>query len=154
MWTRRSSAIIIGVVVLLVAGGAWYLLTRSPAPAAQQPAANASRSDYHDNIYLTKTDAAKGSFMTDFAGMTLYAYDKDSADMSNCTGACAQAWRPYSSGATAQGIFPHNIGVITRADGSRQFTWMGKPLYYCSQDVNPGDTKGDGVGRSWHIVSM
>lgn len=119
----------------------------STAPVTQTAAAVPS-----DNIYLTKTDATKGSYMTDFAGMTLYTFDKDQTGVSTCTGACATLWPAYTSGATAQKIFPANISVIKRPDGSPQFAWNGKPLYYYSPDKKAGDLLGDGIGGVWHIV--
>lgn len=105
-----------------------------------------------DNIYLMKTDAVKGQYLTDFAGTTLYTFDKDTTGVSNCEKACAVNWPPYTSGATAQSQFPKNISIITRADGIKQFAWMGKPLYYYASDKKPGDINGDGVGKVWHII--
>jgi len=104
------------------------------------------------NIYTTRTDPTKGSYIADFQGMSLYVSDNDSAGTSNCSGTCAATWRPYTSGATAESNLPANITVITRTDGSMQFAWMGKPLYYNVSDQNPGDTLGDGVGGIWHLV--
>lgn len=105
-----------------------------------------------NNIYTTRTDPAKGDYLADFQGMTLYTYDKDTSGVSNCSGACLAAWPAYSSGATAQGQFPANITVITRSDGSMQFAWKGMPLYYFAKDKAPGDVTGDGVGGVWHLV--
>ncbi|HEX8931746.1 MAG TPA: hypothetical protein VF810_01165 [Patescibacteria group bacterium] len=104
------------------------------------------------NIYLVKTDAKKGTYLTDFQGMTLYTFDKDTIGVSNCYNGCAKAWPPYSSGATAQSQFPANITVITRTDGSKQFAWKGMPLYYYAIDAKAGDINGDGVNNVWHIV--
>ncbi len=119
--------------------------TVSPTPASQAAAPSG-------NIYLTKTNPTKGNYLTDFQGMTLYVFDKDTPGMSNCYQACATAWPPYTSGATAQSQFPANITVITRTDGSKQFAWKGKPLYYYANDQKQGDITGDGVGGIWHIV--
>ncbi len=93
--------------------------------------------------------------MTDFAGKTLYTFDNDTMPgQSSCTGTCATNWPPYTSGAIAQGSLPANITVITRPDGSSQFAWMGKPLYYYAKDTAAGQLLGDGVGGTWHIVKM
>lgn len=98
------------------------------------------------------TNPVKGNYLTDFAGMTLYVFDKDTPGVSSCTGSCASLWPPYTSGATAQGTLPANITVITRSDGSSQFAWNTKPLYYYSKDKKAGDLLGDGVGGFWHLV--
>lgn len=107
-----------------------------------------------NNIYMSKTDSVKGTYLTDFAGMTLYIFDKDTKSVSNCYNGCAQAWPPYTSGATTQSTFPANITVIKRTDGNSQFAWMGKPLYYYASDQKTGEINGDGVGGIWHIVKL
>ena len=107
-----------------------------------------------DNIYLAKTDAIKGKYLTDFAGMTLYTFDKDMPGVSSCSGKCLTVWTVYTSGATAQKIFPANITVITRADGTKQFAWKGMPLYYYATDAKVGDMLGDGTAGAWHIVKL
>lgn len=107
-----------------------------------------------NNIYMSKIDSAKGTYLTDFQGMTLYTFDKDTSGVSNCYNGCAKAWPPYTSGATAQSQFPANIAVITRTDGTKQFTWKGMPLYYYATDQKAGDITGDGVGGVWHIVKQ
>lgn len=100
-----------------------------------------------DNIYT-----AKDGHLADFAGMSLYTYDKDTTGVSNCTGACLVAWPVYTSGATAESPLPTNISVVTDANGTKQFAWKGMPLYYYAKDKNPGDTLGDGIGGIWHLV--
>lgn len=147
------------IVIIMVAGG-WLLYAYGGAPA--QPATTAtnttqttSASDYHDNIYLSSTDAVKGSYMTDFAGKTLYTFDNDTTPgQSSCNGTCAVNWPPYTSGATAQGTLPAGLSVIDRPDGMKQYAWQGKPLYYYAKDTAPGQLKGDGIGGIWHIVKM
>lgn len=131
----------------------------SSAPTYTQPTYNNTASTNPStapsgNIYMSKTSSTKGNYMADFAGMTLYVFDNDKTGVSNCNGTCASTWPPYSSGATAQGTFPTGISVITRSDGSKQFAWNGKPLYYFSGDSKAGDINGDGVGGIWHIVKL
>ncbi|WP_428774511.1 COG4315 family predicted lipoprotein [Vibrio sp.] len=86
-------------------------------------------------------------------GMTLYTFDKDTADSgkSMCNGSCATYWPPLSasSEATASGDF----SIISRDDGSKQWAYKGKPLYYWSKDQKPGDTTGDGFKGIWHQVN-
>jgi predicted lipoprotein with Yx(FWY)xxD motif len=159
-----------GVIILIVIVAAgWYFYYKSsdtytaPATTATQTTNTApvttapatATAPNHDNIYLTSTSTTKGTYMTDFAGKTLYTFDNDTTPgQSSCTGACATLWPAYTSGATAQSALPDGITVITRADGSTQFAWQGKPLYYYSKDTAPGQLKGDGIGGIWHIVKM
>jgi predicted lipoprotein with Yx(FWY)xxD motif len=42
---------------------------------------------------------------------------------------------------------------IVRADGKKQSTFRGYPLYYFARDRNAGDTKGHGLHNAWHLVN-
>lgn len=106
------------------------------------------------NIIKSVTTAGAGTHLADFDGKSLYVFDKDTAGVSNCTGACATLWPAYTSGATAEKNLPTGITVIKRSDGGTQFAWNGKPLYYYSKDLKPGDTLGDGINGVWHLIRM
>ena len=136
----------------LLGGSSTTVMQPVPTTSAVSPTSMAPTS----NIYMTKTDANKGIYMTDFAGMSVYTFDKDTAGSgtSACYSACAKLWPPYTSGATAQGTFPANVTVITRTDGTKQFAWKGMPLYHYASDSKVGDLLGDGIGSVWHIVKM
>jgi predicted lipoprotein with Yx(FWY)xxD motif len=89
--------------------------------------------------------------LTGSNGMTLYTFDKDSAGKSVCNGPCATNWPPLQAmdGAAASGDY----SVITRDDGKKQWALKGKPLYYWSKDMKPGDTTGDGfLNNAWHVA--
>lgn len=140
------------IIIILVVGFVVYGFIKSPTSA---PENNTSTQNTlpSDNIYLKKTDSSKGSYMTDFAGMTLYTFEGDKNGVSNCTGSCLVAWPIYTSGAVSQGTFPTNISVITRSDGSKQFAWKGMPLYYFTGDKKAGDITGDNL-ESFHIIKL
>ena len=161
LWQWIVIYLIIGAIVygliyyFVIAKKGGYSYNQQGQYATDQtasPTTTESSTAPSDNIYMTKTDAAKGAYMTDFQGMTLYTFDKDTAGVSNCYDKCAVAWPPYSSGATTESQFPTNITVIKRTDGSSQFAWKGMPLYYYQTDKKAGDITGDGVGGVWHIV--
>lgn len=102
-------------------------------------------------------DAKLGPIVTDTKGMTLYRFDKDTAQppKSNCSGSCATAWPPVpADGAEAPaGIAKSDLGSVTRADGTRQLTIGGWPAYRFAKDTKPGDTKGQGVGGTWNALT-
>ncbi len=85
-------------------------------------------------------------------GMTLYTFDRDTAGTgkSVCNGPCATNWPPLaaSAAATASGDWT----VITRDDGSRQWAYKGKPVYYWVRDAKPGDRTGDGFNNAWRVA--
>lgn len=85
-------------------------------------------------------------------GMTLYTFDKDTANSgkSVCNDACAKAWPPLEAdaGATASGKF----SIVKRDDGTQQWAYDGKPLYLYRSDKAPGESTGDGFKGVWHTV--
>lgn len=88
--------------------------------------------------------------LADAAGRTVYTFDKDEMNKSNCVGGCLVAWPAFVAKpeATAKGEF----GIID-AHGARQWTVNGKPLYYFAGDAKPGERSGDGKGGTWHVVA-
>ncbi|MDS1141018.1 hypothetical protein RE432_11285 [Pusillimonas sp. SM2304] len=93
-----------------------------------------------------------GDILVNAAGMTLYTFDKDTANSgkSACNDACAKAWPPLTAeaGAAATGKF----SVIHRDDGTQQWAYDGKPLYLYRSDQAPGDRNGDNFREVWHVV--
>jgi predicted lipoprotein with Yx(FWY)xxD motif len=102
------------------------------------------------NFATAQTIAFNNGVMTDSAGRTLYTFDKDSANKSNCNSGCAAAWPPFfaKDGASANTGF----SITTRDDGAKQWAMNGKPLYYFAPDTKAGDIKGDGEGGVWHVI--
>lgn len=91
------------------------------------------------------------SMLTDTKGMTLYVFDKDTGGKSACYDTCAKNWPPYlvKEGAeTGEGWTQEK-----RKDGSIQWAYDGKPLYFFHLDKKAGDTKGDGMNGAWHTAS-
>jgi predicted lipoprotein with Yx(FWY)xxD motif len=120
------------------------------APAGGAPAQLAS--------LRTAQTSTLGTIVTDSKGMTVYRYDKDTASpsMSNCTGQCASNWPPVaaSSGTlTVEGVDKSLVGTITRADGTKQMTLAGWPLYTFVGDTKAGDVTGQGKGNSWFAAT-
>lgn len=92
---------------------------------------------------------AREGVLADGTGRTVYTFDKDEMNKSNCSGGCLTAWPIFaaSAGAAAQGDF----GLID-AGGAKQWTVKGKPLYYFAGDTKAGERNGEGKGGVWHIV--
>lgn len=91
------------------------------------------------------------------SGFSLYVFDNDANDAdgdgmgdSDCNGGCAEIWPPMfaDQGAVASG----NYGIISRDDGTQQWSYKGEPLYFFASDVAAGDVNGDQVGNIWHLA--
>ena len=84
-------------------------------------------------------------------GMTLYTFDRDSAGKSTCNGPCAANWPPLMAAVDAKAS--GDWTVIPRDDGSRQWAYKSKPLYYWVKDQKPGDRTGDGFNKVWRLAT-
>ena len=84
--------------------------------------------------------SAYGRILFDSRGFALYAFTKDPRGRSACSGACAVSWPPYlvsQSPRAGLGAAASRLGVTRRADGSRQVTYAGRPLYHYVGDRAP-----------------
>lgn len=114
------------------------------APAQTPPTLVAKASDY-------------GRIVWDGHNRALYAFTADAGGRSACSGACAAAWPPYIARgklAAGAGVKRSLLGTIRRADGRRQVTYKGRPLYYYRGDP-PGRVLCQNVneyGGLWLVV--
>ncbi|MGA8049358.1 MAG: hypothetical protein WCA09_04175 [Burkholderiales bacterium] len=102
------------------------------------------------NVAIAASVTEANGLLADGSGRTLYTFDKDASNKSNCTGGCAVAWPPFmvKEGDRA----PATFNVITRDDGAKQWAMNGKPLYFFAGDGQSGDATGDGRGGVWHVI--
>ncbi|MES2826647.1 MAG: hypothetical protein V4687_00755 [Bacteroidota bacterium] len=100
------------------------------------------------------SNVAFGSMLTDDKGRSLYFFAVDANGTSGCTGGCESVWPAfYAEDATVPaGMTATDMGTITRADGKKQTTYKGWPLYYYASDTKSGDVNGDGVGGNWFVA--
>lgn len=101
---------------------------------------------------LVARDTALGTVLTDGDGFTLYTFDEDTPAEITCVGQCAEIWPPSLGAPQAANPLPGSLGTMARPDGSQQATYDGHPLYRFAKDTAPGQTSGDGVKGTWHVV--
>jgi predicted lipoprotein with Yx(FWY)xxD motif len=105
------------------------------------------------------TKSALGRIVVDSKGHTLYLFEKDRNHRSACYGQCATYWPPLLSRGkpvARAGVKQSLLGTTRRANGSKQVTYAGHPLYRFVLDRKPGQTKGEGLtdfGGGWDVVS-
>jgi predicted lipoprotein with Yx(FWY)xxD motif len=152
-----------GALVLAACGGSSTSSSSgsgsTPSYGAAKPStSNAPNGSGAASVVSTKTSSL-GTFLVDSNGRALYLWDADRGSKSACSGACAQAWPPLTTTATpkASGAVKASLlGTTTRADGTREVTYAGHPLYTFAGDSAPGQTSGqgsDGFGAPWWVVS-
>ena len=130
----------------------------SSSPSSATTTSSATSSPRPASVVATKTSSL-GTFLVDAKGRALYLWNADHGAKSVCSGACAQAWPPLTTTTTpkASGAVKASLlGTTKRADGSREVTYAGHPLYYYAGDSTPGQTTGQGsdsFGSPWWVVS-
>jgi predicted lipoprotein with Yx(FWY)xxD motif len=108
---------------------------------------------------LTTARTGLGRIIVNGQGRTLYLFEKDTHAHSACSGVCAAYWPPVllnSKAIAIKGAKQSLIGSIARADGSRQVTYAGHPLYLFSGDTRRGQTNGEGLqdfGAGWYALT-
>ncbi len=95
-------------------------------------------------------EGSSGAMLTDLEGRTLYTFSNDAPGVSNCVDACVANWPILA--ATEGEVAEGDYAIIDRADGTRQWTYKGQPLYTFIKDTAPGDVTGDGVNDVWHLA--
>ena len=104
---------------------------------------------------------ALGSILTNGRGFTLYVFTRDSRKHDSCMGIknCARVWPVLmTSGASAAGpgVSRSRLGTIKLANGARQVTYAGHPLYTYVGDGGPGQTEYVGFsqfGGRWYAIN-
>jgi predicted lipoprotein with Yx(FWY)xxD motif len=149
--------------LILAAAGCGSDNKTAPDAGAPGDAAAAKDGAVASATLKLATSATLGNYLADGSGRALYLYSKDfpaasgaaaTTAVSNCSGACLTAWPVFHADTIAPGtgLNAADFGEMTRGDGTKQTTFHGWPLYYFAQDMQAGDTKGEGVGNVWFVL--
>jgi predicted lipoprotein with Yx(FWY)xxD motif len=139
----------IGLIAIVAAAA--LLVGLSTASGASGPASRTTA------VSTAKTGL--GKIIVNGRGRTLYLFEKDKRRHSACSSACAVYWppllahgKPTAKGGAKQSL----LGTIKRANGTRQVTYAGHPLYTYKLDTKRGQTKGEGstlFGAGWDALA-
>ncbi|MGY4642487.1 COG4315 family predicted lipoprotein [Cellulomonas sp. URHB0016] len=160
---RRTRTVFVGLVVSAL--GALALAGCSSGSGSEDDAVSSSPTTAESappsgtamTADLSTADSSLGTIVVDGKGMTAYYFLKDVKDSgtSACVDQCAAAWpaivsesdTPSVDGVTAE------VGTIPTADGRKQITVDGRPVYTYAQDMAPGDVLGQGVNDVWYVLA-
>jgi predicted lipoprotein with Yx(FWY)xxD motif len=110
------------------------------------------------------TSATLGSYLTDNQNHALYFFANDANGQDSCTGGCAAIWPPFNidqltAGNLGAGLNLADFGTITSAEGGKQLTYKGWPLYTYAPATNgtntpeaAGLTSGDGIANIFFVA--
>jgi len=140
----------------LVAAGALFLASCTGAGSGSQPASAGASAG--GALGVTVSHTAAGDALAGPNGMTLYILTLDVGGNSTCTvGKCAQTWpalKGEGTAVTAGSGVSGTWGTTTWADGTKQVTHNGQPVYYYSGDTAAGDSNGQGTNNTWFIAPV
>jgi predicted lipoprotein with Yx(FWY)xxD motif len=89
-------------------------------------------------------------------GDVVYTYGNDKQGGSpTCTGSCLSIW-PAVTGipmTNAGEKLPGTFGTVSMANGAKQITYNGYPLYTYKTEA-PLATTGNGINGLWHVVKL
>jgi len=114
----------------LIGCGDSYSSTSSNTPSSSSSLSTSTRSVKH---------------LVDTAAMTLYTFDKDALNKSNCDAKCQEIWPLFIGNDTGSA----DIKVL---EGSNHLSYRKHPLYYFIKDNVPGDILGNNIKEVWHLV--
>jgi predicted lipoprotein with Yx(FWY)xxD motif len=67
-----------------------------------------------------------------------------------CNGRCAVNWPPFTPRGDDKSA--RDFTIIKRDDGSSQWAYKGKPLYFYEGDKQVGGKNGEGLNGVWHVA--
>jgi predicted lipoprotein with Yx(FWY)xxD motif len=151
MHNRLSTLALLSAAALAACGGGgasgngYTPVTRATSAPTSAPT---TAPQGQSNRPIQDTVAGAAAFVNPANHHTLYFVDGDSPPGTACSGACTAEWPVLvpSSGAQAQG----NLTIVTRTDGTQQWSFNGHALYEFSGD-SVAD-QGNGVYGPWHIA--
>ena len=123
---------------------------------AGQPSSGAINDPPPGSVVLVVQRSAVGYVLAAADGQVVYTYAKDTkGGTPACTGSCAAIWPPLTgnpvAGAATTGL--GTLGTVSDANGAKQVTYNGMPVY-TFKGAKPLSVKGNGVAGVWHVIKL
>jgi predicted lipoprotein with Yx(FWY)xxD motif len=159
-WAVAAAGVSSLVLLLTACGGSSSSSsaagTSSTTPATGgQPSGGVSRPAPGTQVLIVERSKA-GWVLAEASGFVVYTYGGDTKGGSpTCTGSCAALW-PAVTGLPQAGpadTLPGTLGTVTMANGAKQITYNGYPLYTL-KGAGALSTKGNGMEGKWHVIKL
>ncbi|HLM90330.1 MAG TPA: hypothetical protein VK284_15140 [Streptosporangiaceae bacterium] len=161
-WAVAAAGLGSLVLLLTACGGSSSSSSSSAAASSsstQAPGAKPSSelsSPAPGTLVLIVEHSNLGWVLAEASGLVVYTYGGDTKGASpTCTGSCAAFW-PAVTGLPQAGpadTLPGTLGTVTMADGAKQITYNGYPLYTL-KGAGALSTKGNGIEGKWHVIKL
>jgi predicted lipoprotein with Yx(FWY)xxD motif len=131
--------------------------TTVPAASHSTPPATSNAAPAPVHVDLATATTSLGTVVVDGKGRTVYLFTKDTANAgtSACSGQCATVWPAVITTSATPSVtgVTGTVSTIALADGAKQVTLDGWPLYTFASDTSAGKVDGQGVQGIWWAVS-
>jgi predicted lipoprotein with Yx(FWY)xxD motif len=161
--SARSSAKLAAASAAAVAAAISITGTIAVRSASAQDAAAAApqRASIAAVATVGERSTPLGKLLVNGRGFTLYVFSRDSRGTNRCisTSGCSSVWPGLTTSShprAGSGVKASMLGTITLANGSRQVTYEGRPLYTYAFDSAPAETDYVGAtafGGVWQALS-
>jgi predicted lipoprotein with Yx(FWY)xxD motif len=110
------------------------------------------------DLVLIVEPSKAGYVLATASQVVVYTYGNDKKGApGTCTGSCAATWPALTVQNKPLVVLgdklPAQLGTVATADGHKQITYDGMPLYTL-KGAGPYSTAGNGVGGLWHVVHL
>lgn len=148
------------VIILVIIGGVAFYLNKAPSMGNKNSVTapvKTSTGLVAGLVVGSVKSAALGEYLTDTKGMTLYVFADDKKLESSCAGECLKTWPAFVYDGkdikSATDMLSKRMNVAKRSDGTYQYAYGEKPVYYYVGDKSPSETNGNGMNNGkWSIV--
>jgi predicted lipoprotein with Yx(FWY)xxD motif len=157
-WSVAAAGLGSLVLLLTACGGSSSSPGSNPASTANaggQPTSAPSLPSPGTTVMIVERSKL-GWVLAEASEIVVYTYAGDTkGGKPTCTGACAAYWPPVTGipmvGPAAS--LPATLGTVTMANGGKQITYGGYPLY-TFKGAGPLSTKGEGLEGKWHVIKL
>lgn len=125
---------------------AGQLRAKGASGAARYPAGPSADVPAQFAVTSTRT----GRLLSLITGPSVYTYDKDGPNKSNCDAACEQSWEPVLAANTAP-VARGDWSIFERSPGIKQWAFRRRPLYTRIGEERPHSFDGGDI-PGWHNV--
>ena len=157
-WAVAAAGLSSLVLLLTACGGSSSSSSsaagNSTTPAAGGQPSGALSSPAPGTQVMIIERSALGWVLAEASGFVVYTYSGDTKGKApTCTGSCASLW-PAVTGVPQVGpadTLPGTLGTVAMADGAKQITYDGLPLYVL-KGAGALSTKGE--SSQWHVIKL
>jgi predicted lipoprotein with Yx(FWY)xxD motif len=147
--------------LLAFAAAAVVILSACGGSNSSSGASASNNSNAGQTVSVADVDGV-GKVLVDAQNMALYAADQEMGGKVVCRGSCTAIWQPLTVAGkpSGGGDLSGKLAVVKRADGDRQVTFQGRPLYRFHEDPGADMVTGNGFADSfdgkdftWHVAT-